>query len=94
MSVTIGLNSTPEPEPFVDQERAAAFLSIPPRYLLDLARRGQLPGHPLGTGTRKVWRFRLSELAAAVIGNSSTPKPEGRGSVESVAFRANHKERR
>ena len=55
-------------EPFVDAVRAAAFLSLRPRRVLELARRGMIPGHPLGDGQRKVWRFRLSELASAVGG--------------------------
>lgn len=55
-------------EPFVSAEEAAAFLSVTRRYLLSLARRG-LPGaYPLGTGTkRKMWVFRLSELAAEIV---------------------------
>ena len=53
-------------EPFVDPQTAAEFLSIRPRRLLELARTHILPGHPLGIGKRKVWRFRLSELAAAL----------------------------
>jgi hypothetical protein len=53
-------------EPFVDPVRAAEFLSIRPRQLLELARAGVVPGHPIGGGTRRVWRFRLSELAASV----------------------------
>jgi len=58
---------TPEiPEPFVDADEAAHFLSLPRRRVLDLARAGTLPGHPIGDGSRRVWRFRLSELAAAI----------------------------
>jgi hypothetical protein len=53
-------------EPFVDAVRAGEFLSISPRRVLELARNGILPGRPLGRGRRKVWRFRLSELAAAL----------------------------
>lgn len=51
------------PEPFVDAERAAQFLSVRPRFLLALARKGAVPAYPLGSGPRKVWRFRLSELS-------------------------------
>jgi hypothetical protein len=58
-------------ESFVDAARAAEFLAVKPRWLLDLARAGKIPAHPLGDGARRVWRFRLSELAAAV---SSTEK--------------------
>ena len=49
-------------EPFVDAERAADFLAMARKTLLALARRGYLPGHPVGRGMRKVWKFRLSEL--------------------------------
>lgn len=55
-----------DPEPFVDAEKAGHFLSIRPRRAVELARKGILPAHPLGDGLRRVWRFRLSELAAAV----------------------------
>ena len=54
-------------EPFVSAEEAARFLSVKRRYLLALARRGLAGAYALGTGTmRKVWVFRLSELAIAV----------------------------
>jgi len=55
-------------ESFVDPYTAAEFLSIRPRQLLELARANILPGHPIGAGKRRVWRFRLSELAASVSG--------------------------
>jgi hypothetical protein len=64
---------TPETlERFVDADEAATFLSIKRRRILELARAGKLPVHPIGDGARRVWRFRLSELAAAL---SSTDKP-------------------
>jgi hypothetical protein len=31
--------------------------------VLKLARRGDLPAHPVGRGVRQMWRFRLSELS-------------------------------
>lgn len=61
------------PEPFVDPQTAAEFLSIRPRRLLELARADILPGHPLGNGKRKVWRFRLPELAAALTNRVDCP---------------------
>ena len=54
-------------EPFVAPDEAAQFLSITRRRVLDLVRAGHVPGHPIGTGARRVWRFRLSELAAALL---------------------------
>ena len=53
-------------ESFVDADEAAKFLSLNRRRILELARAGKLPGHPIGDGTRRVWRFRLREIAAAV----------------------------
>lgn len=55
-------------EHFVDAAVAATFLSIPRRQLLALARSGAIPAHPASLGSRrKQWRFRLSEVAAAII---------------------------
>jgi hypothetical protein len=69
------------PEPFVSAEQAAQFLSIKRRYLLALARKGIAGAYALGTGTvRKIWVFRLSELAAAVARNTD---PQNAGSVRS-----------
>jgi len=56
------LTSVPIQEPFVDAERAASFLSMRRKTLLELARRGKLPGHPVGAGQRRMWKFRISEL--------------------------------
>lgn len=48
-------------EPFVDEHEVARFLHLTPRRVLELARKGELPAHPLGN-VRKTWRFRLSEI--------------------------------
>jgi hypothetical protein len=53
-------------EPFVDATKAAEHLAVSPRYLIDGARRGDLPGYPMGKGKRKNWRFRISELSDAL----------------------------
>jgi excisionase family DNA binding protein len=54
-------------EPFVSADVAAKFLSVKRRYVLELARRGILGAYSLGTGKqRKIWVFRLSELAKAI----------------------------
>jgi predicted DNA-binding transcriptional regulator AlpA len=53
-------------ERFVDGERSAEFLGLSRKTLLNLARRGLVPAHPLGDGMRHTWRFRLSELASWV----------------------------
>ena len=62
-------------EPFVCAEEAANFLAIKRRYLLVLARNGIAGAYALGTGkARRIWVFRLSELAAAIAGKNSDPK--------------------
>jgi hypothetical protein len=61
-----GSQSSPAPEPFVDAVRAGEFLSLRPRRVLEFAREGAIPAYPLGHGVRRVWRFRLSELASAI----------------------------
>ena len=55
-----------EIEPFVDASLAAEFLNLRPRRVLQLARQGSIPAYPVGEGQRRVWRFRLSELASAI----------------------------
>lgn len=63
-----GIREAPmSPEPFVSADEAAQFLAINRRYLLVLARKGIAGAYALGTGSkRKVWIFRLSELAASI----------------------------
>ena len=55
-----------EHEPFVNAVEAGKFLGLRPRRVLELARHAVLPAYPLGDGRRRVWRFRLSELASAL----------------------------
>jgi excisionase family DNA binding protein len=62
----------PEFEHFVNANEAAQFLAVTRRRILDLARRGQLPAHPIGTGARRVWRFRLSELSKAIASRQNS----------------------
>jgi excisionase family DNA binding protein len=57
------------PEPYITANHVAEYLSITRRQVLEMTRRGTLPGHPLGTGpSRKVWRYRLSEIDAVLAG--------------------------
>jgi len=50
------------PEPYVDAEEAAAFLDTTRLTVIRMARSGRLPSHPLRSGKRRQWRFKLSEL--------------------------------
>jgi helix-turn-helix protein len=76
-SVVLNLRSTAmnqeTPERFVDVDEAAKFLSLTRRRVLDLARAGQLPSHPIGHGTKRTRLFCLSEIASAI----TAPKKSG-----------------
>jgi excisionase family DNA binding protein len=69
-------------ERFVDADEAAKFLSLNRRRILELARAGKLPAHPIGEGARRLWRFRLSELANALsAAGASGFSPHRRGGM-------------
>ena len=56
-------------EHFVTADAVADFLGVSREHVLDLARAGKIPAHPLPTGNRRLrrtWRFRLSEISAHV----------------------------
>jgi hypothetical protein len=50
-------------ESFVDEHVVGLFLDIPPRRVLEMARKRDIPAYPIGR-TRKTWRFRISEIDA------------------------------
>lgn len=60
-------------EPYVSADVVADYLKIERRQVLALTRRGKLPAHPLDpAATRKVWRFKISEVDAAIAANGLT----------------------
>ena len=76
---SVGLGAQAQPEPFVDADAVASFLSVERRQVLQMARRGIIPAHPLigqGNGARCMWRFRLSEVADAVARNVFTSQDD------------------
>jgi hypothetical protein len=61
-------------EPFVDANAVAGHLKVTRRQVLEMTRYGVIPGHPLGTGSkRSVWRYKLSEIDAAVRSSGTNP---------------------
>ena len=83
-----GLNNlvNQQPEHFVDANALAEHLSVTRRQVLEMTRRGIIPGHPLGIGTnRKVWRYKISEVESAIA--SSTRKPTSDPNNDSLAHR-------
>lgn len=76
---------THSPEPYVDVKRAAAYLSVAITTLNEWARLGKVPAYPWGDGSRKTWRFKLTELDVwmqARIHSGRRP-PLSEGSVRS-----------
>jgi hypothetical protein len=71
-----------EIEAFVSGDRAAEFLCVTRRRVLEMARAGDIPAHPIGRGKRQTWRFRLSELAEAIASNNSVPHAHKRGIID------------
>jgi excisionase family DNA binding protein len=77
-----------ENEPFVDPNRAAEFLSITRRRVLEMARAGEIPAHAIGEGKRKMWRFRLSELAEAIVAKKPAANTRKSGIIETGSPRS------
>jgi len=83
-----GLNSLTipqgQPERFVDAEVAAAFLSISRKYLLKLSRLSLVPAHPVGIGSRKQWRYRISELENWALSQNMIVADNASGSLRAA----------
>jgi Helix-turn-helix domain len=56
------LHSYSRHEPYVDAKEGAAFLRMHPKTLMRLARDGAVPAYSFTEGTRRHWRFLISEL--------------------------------
>jgi hypothetical protein len=71
------------PEPFVTADDVAAHLKVERRQVLEMRRMGIIPAHPLGTGKRrKVWRYKISEVDAAVSSGARKPSAsDGEGGL-------------
>ena len=65
------------PERFVTADEVAEHLKITRRQVLEMTRKGIIPAYPLGAGEhRRVWRFKISEVEAAIASGArkaSTP---------------------
>lgn len=88
-----GWNNLPNPEGpperFVDADALAEHLSVARRQILEMTRRGIIPGHPLGVGrSRKVWRYKISEVESAIA--SGVRKPSCDSNNDSLARPSNN----
>ena len=77
-----------EIEPFVDANKAAEFVVITRRRVLEMARAGEIPAHAIGEGKRKMWRFRLSELAEAFVAKKPAANARKSGIIETGSPRS------
>jgi hypothetical protein len=58
------------PEPYVSARVIAEHLDIQSRQVLAMTRAGKLPAHPVDpTAVRKQWRYKVSEVDAAIGGD-------------------------
>jgi hypothetical protein len=69
-------------EPFVDASRAAQFLCVTRRRVLEMARSGSIPAHPIETGKRRTWRFRLSEIGETIAAEKPDSVASRRGMID------------
>ena len=70
------------PEPYVTADDIAEHLKITRRQVLEMTRRGLVPAHPLGVGEhRRVWRFKISEVEAAIASGARKPSTPSENSV-------------
>jgi hypothetical protein len=66
------------PEPYVSARVIAEHLDIQSRQVLAMTRAGKLPAHPIDpAATRKQWRYRLSEVDAAIGGDRKPSNDSG-----------------
>jgi hypothetical protein len=64
-------------EPYVSAKVVAEHLDIECRQVLAMTRAGKLPAHPIDpAATRKQWRYKLSEVDAALSQPHSGPYNE------------------
>jgi hypothetical protein len=47
----------------VDENVIGRFIQLTPRHVLEMARKGEIPAHPI-MRTRKIWRFKISKIDA------------------------------
>ena len=65
-------------ESFVDARAVARHLKLECRQVLALTRAGKLPAHPIDpTATRKQWRYKLSEVDAAISSSGKLSTDSG-----------------
>lgn len=70
------------PEPYVTADDIAEHLKITRRQVLEMTRKGIIPAHPLGAGKyRRVWRFKISEVEAAIASGARKPPTTSENSV-------------
>ena len=71
-----------EPERFVTADDLAEHLKITRRQVLEMTRRAIIPAFPLGVGQyRKVWRFKISDVEAAIVSGTRKPSATNEDSV-------------
>jgi excisionase family DNA binding protein len=70
----ISVESPVPAEHFVDADTAANYLRTTRRHVLEMVRKGLIPGYPLDPNAKKKdWRFLLSELHTYMLSCDSRP---------------------
>jgi hypothetical protein len=84
------MDSTIQVESFVDANTIAAHLKTTRRQVLEMTRRGVIPGYPLGAGSsRRVWRYKLSEIDACLTAVDRKKAPEAAFCQSAISSKIN-----
>jgi hypothetical protein len=70
-------------EQFLDGQRAAEFLGLPRKTLLNLARRSSVPAHPIGDGMSHTSRFRQAGEVLTLMSVLDDPQKQSAAHRES-----------
>jgi hypothetical protein len=71
---TLWPSSNETVEYWVDPQTAADYLRTSRKHVLEMVRKGLIPGHPLDANSQKKdWRFLLSELRDHMLKSSQRP---------------------
>jgi excisionase family DNA binding protein len=80
-------------ESYVSADEVAHYLKIQRRQVLALTRSGRLPAHPIDpVAARKIWRYKLSEVDAAISATISNLGLASHGSLaNNLARQSRHR---
>lgn len=82
-------------EEFVTANEVASHLKVTRRRVMEAARKNLIPAHPIRFGGRRsTWRFKLSEIDAALANTAPNTTAESLGSASRTIIAGSPRSRR